>query len=116
MGAHFRVEAASLFSLVRAIGASMGTSVVVSILVRSSQINYSEMRDRFSEFDESALLNSAASLWNLDTAAGVSALQKLVFGEAQMVAFLNDFVFLVFVVFLAMPLCFMLHQPGKKAG
>jgi DHA2 family multidrug resistance protein len=116
MAAHFRVEAAALFSLVRAIGASMGTSVVVSILVRSSQVNYSEMRDRFSEFDQSVKLNSAASLWNLDSAAGLNALQRMVFSEAQMVAFLNDFVFLVFVVFLAMPLCFFLHRPGKRAG
>lgn len=35
----FRVEAAALFSLVRAIGASMGTSVIVAIMVRSAQVN-----------------------------------------------------------------------------
>ena len=74
------------------------------------------MRDRFSEFDQSVKLNSAASLWNLDSAVGLNALQRMVFSEAQMVAFLNDFVFLVFVVFLAMPLCFLLHRPGKRVG
>jgi hypothetical protein len=33
-----------------------------------------------------------------------------------MMAFLNDFVFLVFVAFLAMPLCFLLRREKKPAG
>ena len=116
MAARFRVEAASLFSLIRAIGASMGTSVVVSILVRSSQTNYIEMRDHINEFGQSLRFNGASSMWNLDSATGIQALQRMVFGEAQMVAFLNDFIFLVFVAFLAMPLCFLLRRPKKAAG
>ncbi|MDE0810412.1 MAG: MFS transporter, partial [Alphaproteobacteria bacterium] len=116
MSAQFRVEAASLFSLIRAIGASMGTSVVVSILVHSSQTNYIEMRDRINEFGQSMRFNGASSMWNLDTAAGIQALQRMVFGEAQMMAFLNDFVFLVFVAFVAMPLCFLLKRVKKSPG
>ncbi|MBL6599899.1 MAG: DHA2 family efflux MFS transporter permease subunit [Alphaproteobacteria bacterium] len=116
MSPQFRVEAASLFSLTRAIGASMGTSVVVSILVRSSQTNYIEMRDRINEFGQSLRFNGAASMWNLDSAAGIQALQSMVFNQAQMVAFLNDFVFLVFVAFLAMPLCFLLRRVKKSPG
>jgi DHA2 family multidrug resistance protein len=114
MAARFRVEAAALFSLVRAIGASMGTSVVVSILVHSSQTNYIEMRDRFTEFDQALRFNGAASMWNLDTVSGLYALQRLVLGEARMVAFLNDFVFLVFVAFLAMPLCLLLRRQSRQ--
>ena len=116
MAAHFRVEAASVFSLVRAIGASMGTSIVVSILVRSSQTNYIEMRDRINEFGQSMRFNGAASMWNLDSASGIHALQRMVFDEARMMAFLNDFVFLVFVAFLAMPLCFLLRRVKRPAG
>lgn len=116
MSPQYRVEAASLFSLTRAVGASMGTSVVVSILVRSSQTNYIEMRDRINEFGQSMRFNGAASMWNLDSASGLHALQRMVFDQAQMVAFLNDFVFLVFVAFLAMPLCFLLRRVKKSTG
>jgi DHA2 family multidrug resistance protein len=116
MSPQYRVEAASLFSLTRAIGASMGTSVVVSILVRSSQTNYIEMRDRISEFSQSMRFNDSAAIWSLDSTSGLSALQNMVFGEAQMMAFLNDFVFLVFVAFLAMPLCFLIRRVKKPAG
>lgn len=115
MSPQYRVEAASLFSLTRAIGASMGTSVVVSILVRSSQTNYIEMRDRINEFGQSMRFNGSASPWNLESASGIQALQSMVFNQAQMVAFLNDFVFLVFVAFLAMPLCFLLRRVKKAS-
>ena len=47
---NFRVEGASLFALIRSIGASMGTSVIVAILVRSSQVNYIEMRNHINTF------------------------------------------------------------------
>ncbi|MBM85060.1 MAG: EmrB/QacA family drug resistance transporter, partial [Rhodospirillaceae bacterium] len=112
----YRVEGAALFSLTRAIGASMGTSIVVSILVRSSQTNYIEMRERFSEFDGSLRFNGSATIWNLESISGLHAIQRMVLDEAQMVAFLNDFVFLVFVAFLAMPVCFLLRGSERGAG
>jgi len=74
------------------------------------------MRERFTEFDQSLRFNGSASIWNFESLSGLHAIQRMVFDEAQMVAFLNDFVFLVFVAFLAMPLCFLLRRPESKAG
>ena len=106
----FRVEAAALFALVRSIGASMGTSVVVSILVRSSQVNYIEMREHIDAFAATAL---AGTVSVIDPA--LHTLQRLVIDEARTVAFLNDFVFLVAVAFLGLPLCLLLQRPGRRA-
>ena len=114
LAAEFRVEGAALFALVRSIGASMGTSVVVSILVRSGQVNYIEMRDRIDGFAGAARLGGAGEALALDSAAGIAGAQALVFAEARMAAFLNDFVFLVFVAFVAMPLCLLLRRPGGR--
>ena len=105
LASEFRVEGAALFALVRSIGASMGTSVVVAILVRSSQTNYIEMRDRIDAFADSGL---AGTMQTLDPA--LHTLERLVANEAQMMAFLNDFVFLVFVAFIGMPLCLLLQR------
>ena len=110
---NFRVEGASLFALIRSIGASMGTSVIVAILVRSSQVNYIEMRNHINTFTESLNVVGMPPSWNLDSAAGVAALQKLVLAQAEMVAFLNAFVFLVAVAFVAMPLIFLFKSPPK---
>jgi len=105
-----RVEGASLFSLVRAIGASVGTSIVIMILVRSAQVNYSELRDRISFANEALQNFSNGGLWNLDTAGGVAALSKLVSKEALMIGFLNDFVFLVAIAAVGIPLVFLLRR------
>ena len=109
----FRVEGAALFALVRSIGASMGTSVIVAILVRSSQINYIEMRNHINIFTEGLDVLRTPSSWNLDSISGIAALQKLVLAQAEMVAYLNAFVFLVAVAFVAMPLVFLLRTPTK---
>ena len=108
-----RVEAASLFALIRAIGASVGTSVIVMILVRSSQINYSELRDNIHAGNEALLALGDRTPWSLDTAAGLAALAKLVAREAMMIGFLNDFVFLVAIAVVGVPLVFLLRRPQK---
>jgi DHA2 family multidrug resistance protein len=107
----FRVEAAALFALVRAIGASMGTSVIVSILVRSSQVNYIQLRDHVQVYNEN-LRHAEAAGWSLETAAGLQALRDLVTSQATTIAFLNDFVFLAIVVAAAAPLVFLLKRPS----
>jgi DHA2 family multidrug resistance protein len=105
-----RVEAASLFALIRAIGASVGTSVIVMILVRSTQVNYSELRDRLHLGNEALLALEDAAPWTLDSAAGVAALGRIVAREALMLGFLNDFVFLVAIAVVGVPLVFLLRR------
>lgn len=112
----FRVEGAALFALIRSIGASMGTSVIVAILVRSSQVNYIEMRNHINTFAETLKGFGVPPAWNLESASGIAALQNLVLAQAEMVAYLNAFVFLVAVAFVAMPLVFLLRTPKTKTG
>ena len=50
---------------------------------------------------------------SLDFAAGIAALQKLVAAEAETIAYLNAFTFLVLVAFAAMPLVFLLKTPRE---
>ena len=106
----FRVEAAALFSLIRAIGASMGTSIVVSILVRSTQTNYIEMRAQITEFKTAINFSGVDRLVNVGSEFGLRNIQNIVLSEAHMMAFLNDFVFLMIVAFLAIPLIFLLRS------
>ena len=113
LDSRLRVEAASLFALVRAIGASMGTSAIVTTLTRYSQTNYVELRAQINPFSE-AFQGLGAAPWNLETAVGLAALRNLVADEAQMIAFLNDFRLLVIVVIIPMPLVFLLRKSAAK--
>lgn len=112
-----RVEAASLFALVRSIGASMGTSAIVTMLTRSAQTNYVEMRAQITPFSEAFQGLGVSGAWDLQSSASLIALRSLVIGEARMIAFLNDFMLLVVVVIIPMPLVFLLRKSGaKKSG
>lgn len=110
-----RVEGAALFALIRAIGASVGTSVIVMILVRSTQINYSELRDHIHAGNEALLALGDAAPWSLESADGIAALGQLVAQEALMLGFLNDFVFLVAIAVIGAPLVFLLRRPPSTA-
>ncbi len=109
-----RVEAVSLFALVRSIGASMGTSAIVTMLTRSSQANYSELRAHITPFNEAFQGMGATDPWSLDTVGGLIALRSLIISEARMIAFLNDFILLVVIVIIPTPLVFLLRKPAAK--
>ena len=109
----FRVEAAALFSLVRAIGASMGTSVIVAIMVRSAQVNYIELRGHVHEYNENLARAGRSTMFDIDDTRGLMALRELVNAEALTIAFLNDFVFLTIVALAALPLVFLFKRPRE---
>ncbi|MGY9055067.1 MAG: DHA2 family efflux MFS transporter permease subunit [Alphaproteobacteria bacterium] len=108
----FRVEGASLFALVRSIGASMGTSVIIATLTHSAQTNYVELRDHINPFSEAFRSMGSSMPWSLDTAGGLAAFRGLVLSEARMIAFLNDFTLLVVVIIIPIPLIFLIRKPA----
>jgi len=103
-----------LFALIRAIGASIGTSLVVAILVRSSQVNYIELRKHISPYQELLPPEGAVSRWDLESPSGLLNVYQIVSEQAQMIGFLNSFVFSAAVVFLAIPLVLLLKVPEKR--
>lgn len=104
----FRTEGAAMFALIRAIGASLGTSVIVAVIVRSSQVNYIELRDHITPYNDT--LRNALPAWDLNTMAGLASLQKLVVTQAETIAYLNAFTFLVAVALATAPLVFLLRK------
>ena len=108
-----RTEGAALFALIRAIGASIGTSVVVAILVRSSQVSYIELRKHINPYHELLPPEGTVGAWDLESTSGLMSLYHLVAEQAQMIGFLNSFVFSAVVVFMAIPLVLLLKTPPR---
>ena len=109
-----RTEGAALFALIRAIGASIGTSVVVAILVRFSQVNYIELRKHINPYLGQLPPEGPIAGWDLGSSSGLLSLHHIVSEQAQMISFLNSFVFSAAVVFLAIPLVLLLKSPEKQ--
>jgi len=110
-----RTEGAALFALIRVIGASIGVSMFVSVLARSTQINYGVLVEHVHAFNEAFDLLPEGSAWNMQSPSGVARLSRAVAHQAQMIAFLNDFKLLVATTVLGIPLALLFRKavPGK---
>ena len=106
-----RTEAASLFSLVRNIGASVGISVVMTLLARAVQVNHAEIAARIPAYGaEQALLPAG---WNPSTGAGAAALNAEISRQAAVIGYLNDFWLMMVLTLMAVPLVYFLRaRPG----
>jgi MFS transporter, DHA2 family, multidrug resistance protein len=102
---NFRVEGAALFALIRAIGASMGTSIAVAVVVYSTQANYIELRGHVSHFNEVLQLGPG---WSTQSASGLMSLYNIVMEQARLIGFLNAYLFLTMVSMAAIPFVFLL--------
>ena len=109
---HLRTEAASLFSLVRNVGSSIGISVVMTLLSRAVQINHADLGARVPAYGaEQALLPAA---WNPGSFAGASALNAEISRQAAVIGYINDFWLLMWLTVAALPLVYFLRvRPGR---
>jgi DHA2 family multidrug resistance protein len=106
-----RTEAASLFSLVRNIGSSIGISVVMTLLARGVQVSHAEIGARIPAFGAEQSLLPAA--WDPTSLAGAAALNAEVTRQAAVIAYVNDFQLLMLLTLLALPLVYFLRvKPG----
>jgi DHA2 family multidrug resistance protein len=99
-----RSEAASLLSLIRNLGSSVGISVVTALLARNIQINHAQIGEHLTPFrlhQLPALLQQNLPMLNAE-----------VNRQAAMIAYTNDFHVMMIATALAAPLVFLLRRPG----
>lgn len=68
------------------------------------------MRAQITEFKAAINLSGLDRVVNISSEIGLQTIQSIVLSEAHMMAFLNDFVFLMIVAFAAIPLIFLLRS------
>ncbi|MBX3581583.1 MAG: DHA2 family efflux MFS transporter permease subunit [Rhizobiaceae bacterium] len=108
---HQRTDAASLFSLVRNLGSSIGISIVTVVLTRNVQINHAEISAGMTPFNQalgaampSAVAGDPSALMRLDLLVNIQAL---------MVSYVDDFKLMMIVTLCAIPLVFLLRKPAS---
>lgn len=109
----FRTDAASLFSLLRNIGSSVGISMVVAMLARNVEINRVELISGLTPFN--------AGLDNLSAMAGgegtmMAVLDSEVTRQSQMIGYIDDFKLMMLITLSVIPLLLLLRKPKRQAG
>jgi DHA2 family multidrug resistance protein len=110
-----RTEGAALFALLRVIGASIGVSMFVSVLARSTQVNYGVLTEHIHGFNDALVRLNDGHFWNLDSLTGIAQLSNIVVHQAQTIAFLNDFKLLMATTIFGIPLA-LLFRSTRKAS
>ena len=105
----FRTDAASLFSLVRNLGSSIGISIVTLFLTRNIQINHQELGAFINPYNP--VLKALTPNSHLDPTT-LQTLDLLVNQQAMMISYNNDFKLMMMVTLMAIPLAMLLRKPG----
>jgi MFS transporter, DHA2 family, multidrug resistance protein len=111
INARYRVDATSMFSLIRNVGQGVGISIVTLVLAQMQVTNYGELAERIT-LDSGPVRDLAAAYGGF--ANIVSTLNGLITQQAAMLAFLDDFHLMMILTFVSLPLVFLLRKPAPR--
>jgi DHA2 family multidrug resistance protein len=107
----YRTDGASLFSLVRNLGSSVGISIVTATLARNLGVNRTELVSVLTPFNQ-----------NLDQIAGLGSggsslamLDSEVTRQALMIGYVDDFKLMMMLTLSVIPLLLLLRKPSGAA-
>jgi MFS transporter, DHA2 family, multidrug resistance protein len=108
-----RAEGAGVFNLARSMGSSVGISVVNSLFTYYVQVNHADISTGITAFNRVFAAPHVAALWGPSTVRGSAALDAVVNQQAQVIAYNNDYKFLMFATLATLPLLFILRAPKR---
>jgi MFS transporter, DHA2 family, multidrug resistance protein len=103
-----RTEGASLFSLLRNIGAAIGVSVTSTMLTRNTQALHEVIGASVTPFNRAL---AAVDAFNPITHRGAAMLDQAVSRQAEIIAYMNDYVLLICTTFPAILLLLVMRRP-----
>ena len=104
-----------MFSLARNVGSSIGISIVITLLGQQLQSSHAQLGAIITPFQLGLSAPWAEQAWNWTTASGTAALNLAVTREALMIAYLNDFRFMMYMSMAAAPLLLLLRTKPVRA-
>jgi len=118
--AHFRNDAAAVFSLSRNIGSSLGISIVMAMLAQFTQINHADITASMLPFGNAGRLLSEFTQMSTGTGADqmLAMLNAEVTRQAAVIGYLNDFRLMMYLVIASAPLLLLVRMTpvGKAPG
>lgn len=111
----YRAEAASLFSLVRNLGSSIGVSIGFTLFTRNTRVQHAYLTEQITPFTTGINLVLAPD----SVVPGANTVLAMVDGEitrqAMTIAYINDFRLMMWVALALLPLVFILKGHNSTA-
>ncbi|HEX5127776.1 MAG TPA: DHA2 family efflux MFS transporter permease subunit [Rhodocyclaceae bacterium] len=113
-----RPDGTSIFSLSRNIGSSIGISVMQTLLTRNTSIAHAALVGNISLYNPMVQAPYAPPIYDLHSYAGLSAINAEVTRQASLIAYLDDFKFMMLATIVTTPLLLLMRRKtsqGKSA-
>jgi MFS transporter, DHA2 family, multidrug resistance protein len=113
LSAQFRNEGTAVFSLMRNIGSSVGIAVMETLLTRNTQMMHSRLSEWITPYRDVVRSQWLAAF---PTPGALKALNESVTAQAAMIAYNNDFKFMMMLRLCSIPLLLLLRGGRVKPG
>jgi DHA2 family multidrug resistance protein len=112
LSSEMRAQGTSIYSLVRNVGSSIGISLVQTLLTRNTVIAHSSLAERVTA-GSSAWHNPAVAATFRHAPNAAALLEGAVTQQAAMIAYIDDFWFMLFLTLLVLPLLLLIRPPRQ---
>jgi DHA2 family multidrug resistance protein len=108
-------EGSAIYHMVRNVGSSIHISLSISLAVRMSRTSYAELAERVTPYSDSLRMPWVHGAWNLQEPAGQAAFAREMARQAQMIGYLDAFIFFIVTSLVVLPLVFFirLKRPAR---
>jgi MFS transporter, DHA2 family, multidrug resistance protein len=106
-----RAQGTSIYSLVRNIGSSIGISLVQTLLIRNTVTAHSSLTERVTAGSSAWHNPAVAAAFDVHVPAAAALLDGAVNQQAAMIAYIDDFWFMLFLTLLVIPLLLLIRPP-----
>ena len=117
---HIMTQGTAIRSLMRNLGGSIGISILVATLAENTQAVHSRLVEGLRPDNPLAQAPYLAAPFSLTTPGGIAALNAEVTRQAAMVAYIDDFRLMMWIVLASLPLLLLLreahHRPPSAAA
>jgi len=111
-----RADGASIFSLSRSIGSSVGISVFSALLTTMTEVNHADISANVTPVNRGFEDPTVTQFLSPLTAAGRAALDALVTQQAQVIAYIDDYKLLLIATLALFALLVIFKKSGGSAG
>jgi DHA2 family multidrug resistance protein len=108
-------QGTAIFSLMRNVGGSVGISIVEMLLIQNTQVVHSRLVEGLRPDNPLAHPPFMPAPYSLSAPSGIAALNAEATRQAAMVAYIDDYKFMMIVVIVMLPLLLMLRRPRASA-
>jgi DHA2 family multidrug resistance protein len=109
-------EGTALFHLLRNIGSSVFISISVALIQRTSQVNYAEIGEAVTPYNERLNYPDLTGLWTTDTLQGLARLSREISRQATMIGYLNAFHLYALACVAVLPFILAMRRSGPRAA